>query len=62
MPYAGHPDTPVDLTGASNYLEVLPGFAEAKQSAIRLCKSTVRCFWKHMQLWKCIEDALRLDL
>jgi len=29
----------------------------AKQSALRLCKSILRCSWKHLQLWRCIQDA-----
>jgi len=28
---------------------------------LRLCKSILRCSWKHLQLWRCIQDAMRFD-
>jgi len=28
---------------------------------LRLCKSILRCSWKHLQLWRCIQDATRFD-
>jgi len=56
-PHAILPDTPGDLTGASKYIQTLPDPPGAKQSALRLCKSILRCSWKHLQLWRCIQDA-----
>jgi len=51
------PDTPGDLTSASKYFQTLPDPPWAKQSALRLCKSILRCSWQHLQLWRCIQDA-----
>jgi len=34
----------------------------AKQSALRLCKSCLRCSWKHLELQRCIQDGTRFDL
>ena len=28
---------------------------------LRLCKSILRCSWKNLQLWRCIQDATRFD-
>jgi hypothetical protein len=57
-PYAILPDTLGDLISASKYLQTLPDPPGAKQCALRLCKRFVRCSWKHLQLWRCIQDAL----
>jgi len=51
------PDTPGDLTSASKYFQTLPDPPGAKLSALRVCKSILRCSWKHLQLWRCIQDA-----
>ena len=55
--YAILPDTPVALTSASKCFQMLPAPPGALQSALRLCKSILRCSWKHLQLWRCIQDA-----
>jgi len=55
-------DTPGDLTSASKYFLMLPVPPGAKQSALRLCKRILRCSRKHLQLWRCIQDATRFDL
>jgi hypothetical protein len=34
----------------------------AKQSALGLCKSIHRCSWKHLALWRCIQNAMRCHL
>jgi len=60
-PHTNLPDTPVALTSASKYFQMLPGPPRAFQSALRLCKSILRCSRKHVQLWMCIEDATRFD-
>jgi len=39
------------------YFQTLPDPPGAKQSALRLCKSILRCSWKYLQLWRCIQDA-----
>jgi len=56
-PHAILPDALGDLTSASKYFQTLPDPTGAKQSALRLCKSILRCSWKHLQLWRCIQDA-----
>ena len=56
-PHAILPDTPGVLTSASKYFPTLPDPPGANQSALRLCKSIFRCSWKHLQLWRCIQDA-----
>jgi len=56
-PHAILSDTPGDLTIASKSFQTLPDPPGAKQSALRLCKSILRCSWKHLQLWRCIQDA-----
>jgi len=61
-PHANLPDTPVALTSASKYFQVLPGPPGALQCALRLCKSILRCSWKHLQLWRCVQDATRLTI
>ena len=60
-PHANLPDIPVALTSASKYFTMLPGPAGALQSALRHCKSILRCPWKHLQSWRCIQDATRMD-
>jgi hypothetical protein len=61
-PHANFPDTTVDLTSASKYFQILPGPPGARHSAVRLCQSILRCFRKHLQLWRCIQDTLICDL
>jgi len=39
-----------------------PGHPGTKQCALRLCESIHRCSWKHLQLWRYIQDATRFDL
>jgi len=56
-PHAILPDTPGDLTSASKYFQTLPDPPGAKHSALRLCKSIIRCPWKHLELWRCFQDA-----
>jgi hypothetical protein len=60
--HANLPDTPVVLTSAPEYFQMLPGPPGAKQRALRLYKSVLRCSWKHLQLWRGIQDATRFDL
>ena len=60
-PYANLPDTPVALTCASKYFQMLPAPPGALQSALRLCKSILMCSWKHLQWWRYIQDATRFD-
>jgi len=60
-PHPNLPDTPVALTSASMYFKMLPGPPGALQSALKLCKRIISCSWKHLQLWMCIQDAMRLD-
>jgi len=57
MPQANLPDTAADLTSASKYFQMLPGPPGAEQSALRLHTSILRGFWKHLQLWRCIQHA-----
>jgi len=61
-PYANLTDTPVAYTSACKYFQMLPGPPGALQSALRLCKSILRCSWKHLQLWSCIQETTRFDL
>jgi len=60
-PQPSLPETPVAITSASKYFQILPGPPEALQSALRLCKSILRGSWKHLQLWMCIQEATRSD-
>jgi len=60
-PHTNLPDTPVAFTSASKYCQMLPGPPGALQSALRLCKSILRCSWKHLQVWRYIQDATRFD-
>jgi len=59
-PHANLRDSPVALTSASNYFQMLPGLSGALHCALRLCKSILRCSWMYLQLWRCIQDATRL--
>ena len=61
-PHAHLLDTPVALTSALKYFQMLPGPPGALQCALRLFKSILRCFWKYVQLWRCIQDATRLTI
>jgi len=56
-PHAILADTPGDLTSASKYFQTLPDPPGAEQSALRLCKSILRCSWKYRQLWSWIQNA-----
>jgi len=60
-PYPTLQDTPVALTSASKYFQLLPAPPGALQSALRLCKSIVKCCWKHLHWWRCIQDATKFD-
>ena len=62
-PKPGNPELLLTLafTSASIYLQMLPGPPGALQSGLRLCKSILRCFWKHLQLWMCIQDTMRFE-
>jgi len=35
--------------------------SQFRRFSLRLCKSILRCSWKHLQLWRCIQDATRFD-
>jgi len=61
-PHTNLPDTPVALTSASKYFQMLPGPPGALQCALRLCNSILRCTWKHQQLWRCIQDATGMTI
>jgi len=61
-PHTNHFDTPVALSSASQYFQMLPGPPGAKQSGLKRCQSILRCSWRHQQLWRCIEDPPRFDL
>jgi hypothetical protein len=56
------PDTPVDFIGTPKWFQTLPGPPAARQSALRLWKSIVRCSWKLQQKWRCMQAATRFDL
>jgi len=55
--YAILPDTLGNITSTSIYFKMLPDSPRSKQCALRLCKSMLRCSWKHLQLWRCIQDT-----
>ena len=58
-PHTNISDTPVAHTSACKYIQTLQGPTEPLHSALRLCKSVVRCSWKHQQLWRSIHNATR---
>jgi len=60
-PYATLPDTPVALTSASKYFQILPAPPGALKRALRLCKIILTCSWKNLQWWRCIQDATRFN-
>jgi len=60
-PHANLPYTPAALTSASKYFQMLPAPTGALQSALRLCKSILRCSGKRLQLWMGIQNATRID-
>jgi len=61
-PHAHLLDTQLAPTSASTkYFQMLPGPPGALQSTFRLCKSILRSSWKHLKLWRYIQDATRLD-
>jgi len=47
--HANLPDTPVDISSAAKYFLILPGPLCAKQCALNLGRSSLRCFWQHLQ-------------
>jgi len=47
--HANLPDTPLALTSASKYFQMLPAPPGALQCALRLCRSICRCSSKHLQ-------------
>jgi hypothetical protein len=57
-PHSILPTTPEDLSSASKYFQMLPDPPGAKQSALRLGNSILRCFLMHLKLWRWIQDAL----
>jgi len=58
---AGGLPRPVANT-TSKYFQILPAPPGALQSALRLCKSILTCSWKHLEWWRCIQDAMRLTI
>jgi hypothetical protein len=50
-------DTSGNLIRTLKYLQTPPDYPGAKQSTLTLCESFFRCFWKHLQLWRSIQDA-----
>jgi hypothetical protein len=61
-PHANLRDTSVFINSALKYIQMLQGPPGALQCAFRLCKSIIRCSWKHLLLWWCIQDATRLTI
>jgi len=59
---ANLPDCLVDLTSTPKSFQLLPDPSGAEQSAIRLCNSIFKYYRKHLQLWRCIQDATIFDL
>jgi len=58
-PHADLPDTPDTLNSAATYFQILRSPLGALQCALRLCKNILRCSWKHLQLCRCIQQAMR---
>jgi len=56
------PDTPGDVTNASKYFQMFPDPPGAKECALRLDMTILRCSWNHQQLWICIQDVTRYDI
>jgi len=56
-PHTNLSDTLVNCTSAYKYFQMIPVPTGAKQRPLRLYKSILRCSWKHLQLWRCIQDA-----
>jgi len=56
------PAVPAHLTSILNLFQMIPDHSGDKQSAPRLCKSIPMYCWKYLQLWRCIQDAMRFDL
>jgi hypothetical protein len=61
-PHTNHTDIPLALSSTSKYFQMLPGPPGALQCALKLGKSILRCSWQHLQLWRCIQDAMRLTI
>jgi len=49
-------------TSTPQYFQILPSPPGTKTSALRCCWSIPRCFWKHLQRWRCIQDTMVSDL
>jgi len=47
----------VTRTRCLQYFQTLPDPPAAKESALRLCKGILRYSWRHLQLWRCIQDG-----
>ena len=60
-PHTNLPDTLVDFTSAPKCFQMFPDPHGANQSALKLCKRILKCSWKHLQLWRCVQDAIRFD-
>jgi len=60
-PCANLPDTLIAGARASKYFKMLPAPPGALQSTPRCCESILLCFWKHLQLWSCIQSAIGFD-
>jgi hypothetical protein len=41
---------------------ILPDSTRAKHSTSIHCKGILSCYWNHLQLWMCIQNATRFDL
>ena len=41
---------------------MLPDPPGAKQCSLTVCKSIHRCSWKHLKLWRCIQNATKLTI
>jgi hypothetical protein len=61
-PHGRFPDTLVALNSASTYFQILPGTTRVFQCALRLSKNILWCSWKHLQLWTCIRNGVRLSI
>jgi len=62
MPHGHLWDARVGLTSVLNLVLTLPDPFQVRHSSLRFGKSNSRCSWMHLQLWRCIQDAMRIDL
>jgi len=60
-PHANLPDTWANLSGISKFFLMLPDSTRAKHSTSIPCKSILSCYWNHLQLWLCIQNATGFD-